>query len=223
MQNPYPVINTIIQAYTNSGLGFDKIPSVHVILTNILVQAMMALLSFQHFARGMHNNLQLNSFVLKVCDYTIYQGKALIHIPYFLYTIDGIDYRVPNCGILVKKTDTEFSNISMPMHATEDDMRRLSSQRETGTVDLDTPVMRDPENMYAFDWFCTFVHDSTNAISSRETNFFETPFGRKLIDFMTPKVGKEMLSELRHRMNKGTYFGFDRTTDLSFLMNSLPR
>src|SRR6056297_115019 len=98
---------------------------------NLLAQTTIALYQFQYYLKGMHNDFHPGNIFIKYCDETIYNGQKLKDIKYFEYNIEGVEYRIPNFGFLVKLGDFGHTNI------------------QTNTSD-DTPLMEQITNIVTY-------------------------------------------------------------------------
>lgn len=113
MYNPYPIFTLLQTACSNSGMPRDLIPTYAELMDNIIIQALFTLLTFQTVFHGMHNDLHLASFGLKIVDNTTYREKPLNKMQHFVYKFNDKTYCVPNLGIIVKLGNFSYSTFSV--------------------------------------------------------------------------------------------------------------
>lgn len=93
--------------------GEKNIPSFEFYLNNIMAQVCIALIHFQTYFLGMHNDFHIGNVFLKYCDATIFRGGPLSELASFNYSNDEINCVVPNIGLLAKIGDMGFSRITI--------------------------------------------------------------------------------------------------------------
>ena len=80
----------------------------------IIFQAMHALYVLQSTVQLKHHDLHdQNIAISRITETTTFRGQPLWGVPSFLYTVDGVEYRVPNVGYLVKITDMGFASATV--------------------------------------------------------------------------------------------------------------
>ncbi len=101
------------QMLRQQGVAADKIPTFNDYVHNVLFQSVMALVQYNQYLQGMHNDLHPGNIFIKVCDETLYAGKPLKDYDYFSYTINDTQYKVPNLGFLVKLGDLGHATVQL--------------------------------------------------------------------------------------------------------------
>lgn len=75
-------------------------------IASLFFQTLFGLLTAQRVARLKHHDLHTgNVFLKSITSSTMWQGHALSTATHFHYHLDGVDYYLPNCGVLAKLGD----------------------------------------------------------------------------------------------------------------------
>jgi len=80
----------------------------------IVFQAMHALYVLQSTVALKHHDLHdQNIAISRITENTTFRGQPLLGVSHFNYTVDGVAYKVPNVGYLVKITDMGFASVTV--------------------------------------------------------------------------------------------------------------
>lgn len=216
----------------------DKdIPSSSLLLDNALLQAFMALHTFQYELKGMHNDLHLGNLFLKICDDTLFNGKPLKEYEYFEYTLhthgrDPIPVKIPNMGFIVKLGDMGHASVEFAVggigrvphadpeyHAENAVLYRKYIQYDPNK---DTPDVDFADTWSTYYWFPNIKRRLRNFVKSfMKTDVSQMgPIGRSLHEFLNA-LGTEKLGQLIESYDARRRRSFNPSYDIGTLINHL--
>lgn len=194
-------VANIQRALLNYGTREEDLPSRDEFLLNLTFQMVCGLYTFQKNYRGMHNDFHLGNVFIKYVDDTLYKGKPLSKYEFFDYEIEGVKYRIPNLGLIVKLGD--WGHSSMVVKKVKDTPTYLTSATETLYMkDILPEVMRADDIME----LGVFEHLAKSA--------------PKLL-FWTSNADKNIGAKYREQIFKRNRRSFDKASDLSMVMRHM--